>query len=390
MKIFHHSVLLFVWSLWIIWWLFFQDKSYTNYIEKLTSVNVQIFNSYSWSVSRATGQNIIYSWGAYWTNQNNLTVIVSATTGSNFILSGSISTLTGQWTGAYQLARNIILYNWDGAKSLQALFIRWHEPYDSNVLNIMLDTTAPSLPIVSWPITNSLLTWVLPFARTASSDSGIGFSHYNIHISLDPWFLGKVVIPISWNSIDILSSDLPQWTLFWYIEAVDLLWNSTQTSPQFFHNWRSSAISWWWWWGYTWWWTWENNSYKLDDSNSHTTGNKIYTWENTSWDSIEDITWKDIDTNINNKDNNSLKDILIWKFNVIPPQEKWTIVLPNPDIITITHPSADLYRNLLWLYYHHLNPLWYTMNLISRLLIPFYYLAQWLQHYLIRNKKNRI
>ena len=59
-------------------------------------MKVQIINSYSGSVSRATGQNIIYSGAMHWTNQNNLSVIVSATTGSDFTLSGTINYLTGQ------------------------------------------------------------------------------------------------------------------------------------------------------------------------------------------------------------------------------------------------------------------------------------------------------
>jgi len=403
MKIFHHSILLFIWSVSVIWWLFFQDKSYTNYVDNLTPVKVQIINSYSGSVSRATGQNIIYSGAMHWTNQNNLSVIVSATTGSDFTLSGTINYLTGQWSGNYQLSKLITFNSGDYIKSLQALFMRWYEPYHSNILDIMLDTTPPPLPSIIWPISNSISTWIVSFTWSDSNDLGIWLSHYNIHISLDPWFLGKVVIPSSWSSIYIPSSTLPQWTLFWYIEATDLLWNSVNTTPTFFHNWQPSIINGWTnnaWWSYWWWWgySWEDNISHSDGSNHTTNGNNIYNWEDTSWNIIEYTTWYINDSKPwiilwNQEYNNSLKDILVWNFELISPKKTWQLILPNSDNIqhnsASSLPNAIMYNNLLWLYYHNLHPLWHTMNIISRFLLPFYYIVKWMQYWSFNRYKRK-
>jgi len=400
MKIFHHSIPLFIWSLWVIWLLFFQDKSYTNYVNNLTPVRVQIINSYSGFIQRASGQNIIYFGNNVRTNQNNLTLTISATTWSNFIMSGDVNHLTGQWSGNYELPKVIILDTGDGIKSVQAFFMRVSEPYHSNILDIILDTTPPSLPTILWPINNSILTWIVPFTWTNSSDIGIWLSHYNIHISLDPWFFGETIIPISWNNIDILSSSLPQWTLFWYIEAVDFLWNFIITSPSFFHNGQHSIIDWWnnnsWWWGYGWW---RGYSWEYNNSSNQLTGINIYTWKNASWNITEYNTWYDIDQHTwnriwNHQENNSIKDILLWKFRRLTTSKRWNISIPTLQEWISEHnsaaiqPDAIMYNNLLWLYYYHLNPLWYTMNLISRLLIPIYYLVKWLQYCIFRNKNN--
>ncbi len=243
MKIFHHSIPLFIWSLSIIWLLFFHDTSYTNYLDSLTPVSINIINSYSGTIERASGQNIVYSGNHLWTNQNNLTLTISATTWSNFTLNGDVNYLTWQWTGNYYIPKVITVATGDGIKTVQALFMRESEPYYSNALDIILDTTPPILSTILWPVNNSILSWIILFSRTDSSDLGIWLSHYNIHIALDPGFLGGITIPVSWNNLQVTSSLLPQWTLFWYSEAVDFLWNSITTSPTFFHNWQPNACT---------------------------------------------------------------------------------------------------------------------------------------------------
>lgn len=368
--------------------LSFQDHIYGNHTSQ-THVWVMLINSYSWYISRNSWQNnIISSWWLLWTNSTNPSIVVSASTGSNFTISGDIVPTTWWWSGNYNIITDVILNNWDTTKSLQALFLKDNEPYYSNILYIILDTIAPSPSHIIWPNNNDILSWIINLSWTASIDQGIWLSHYNVHFSLDPWFLWEVIIPISWDSLQISSSYLPTWTLFRYVESVDILWNSSSSNPYFFHNWTYSVIQNNGWTLWAWWWY-------AQDSIPYT-GSYILSWIYTStysWQTIVD--WDNVFQENLPKDI-SLKENLIGNFYSSKNKYKRIISLPSIDDSTV-HNSASLpihkqniYTTLLWVYYHNFKPIWYNINYISRLIIPLYYLRRWLWHYAFRGHINNI
>ena len=375
-------------------YIFFQDHIYWNYITQ-THIWIKLINSYSWYISRNSWQNIISSWWLLWTNTTNPSIVVSASTGSQFTLSWDIITTTWEWYGNYSNVTNVILNSWDTTKWIQSLFMRESEPYYSNILNIILDKTPPLPSNTLWPNNNDILSGIIFLSWTDSIDQGIGLSHYNVHFSLDPWFLWDIIITTSWNNLQIPSSNLPEWTIFRYIQAVDILWNTYSNNPNFFHNWNYSTIdnnwsSWGWWWGY-WWSTWTITTWT-------TIIYPTISWNILSWEVIlvstwsQTITWEIIkeDTSIQFSPKNSL----LWKLYWLNKQQRAFIQLPIED--SNTHNSATdekplnyIYDNLINVYYNELKPLWYTMNYISRWIIPIYYVIKTIQYLLttIRLKK---
>jgi hypothetical protein len=385
-------------SLSIIGYHLVEEKSYA-YSILPTTVGVRLIHSYSWSLTWSIGQNIVFSWSSLRTRQTINSVLVSASTWSSFRLTGDIWSMTGQWIWSYTIPMNILLSSGDGPKSLQSLFLKGSEPYDSTMLDILLDQTSPSLPTIIWPQNHVLLSGLILLSWTGSVDTGIGVSGYKIHISLDPWFLWKVVIASSWASLSILSSQLPQWTLFWYIEALDFLWNSIKTDPMFFHNGQPSLAPWWWS-GYGWW---DGYIMWYDTAGQNNIPHSIWaTWAyDISWDDILWVErWDTITSDTIMSDNTSnntitLRQILLNNYTNLSEKQQNIIFLPSQSETTLYHdsaslfPNVSLYTSLLWVYYHHLVPLWHTMNYISRLLVPLYYIKKWLQYlfyHLIRKK----
>jgi len=394
MKIFHHSLPLFIGSLWIIWWLFSHDKSYTNYVENLTHMRVQIMNSYSGSIARSTGQNIIESGGILRTNQDNLMIRVSASTWSSFTFQWDVITDTGTGINTYNIDFPITITSWDQHKDIQALFMRSDEPYMSNSLSIQKDSVWPSSFFLVWPVANTVINngIIITLSRWSVYDNGIWLSYYKIHLSLDPWFIGETTFTTTGTTIDLADTSLPQGTIFWYVEAIDFLGNSTSTLPTFFHHWSYSKIptdqSWrasgWGWYS-----SWTDNSISWNNTNSWTLWNS--TWNHSSLMIIDNNNppmW------ISNWLNTSsytpsipLSTILIKNYENLPLSVQWMIKLPHQyktgDDKNITNirevPDARLYENLITNHYLWYKPLWYTVNIISRIIVLFYYMIKGLE-----------
>lgn len=396
MKIVHHYVTSVLWSIIVLWWIIFNHNSYGDYIDSQPiNIWIRIVNSYSGWINFSTWQNIVLSWVNQWINTPLISIDVSATTWSEFTLDWDINIVNFSWVGMYTLPVWTQLDIWDGPKVIHSYFLKDHiEPYQWNDLEIYLDETSPSLPTIIWPLQNTIVNWSVWLSWNNSTDIWIWFSHYIVHMSLDPGFLGETTVVSSSNSLNFGSGTLPIGTLFWYVEAVDYLWNSVATVPSFFHNQTSSDVSWAGGGGSSWWDGWGSGTWDQWWNNSSWA---ISTWSNWwSWDTIippidtNEWTW-----NINNwsgdiYSGNIITD-LVNNYNNLNTWDQWLIILPPQNntgsIIDTTPPDDKIYNNLIINYYHKLKPLWYTLNYVSWLLFPFYYLIRIIEYLIYRLRK---
>lgn len=239
MKIVHHYVTSVLWSLIILWWIFVNRESYTEYIEsRHIQIGLQIVNSYSGWIDFSSGQNMIYSGWSWWTDSNQILLQISATTGSAFTISWDV--VSSSWVGSwgYSLAFPIQLSSGDGNKLIQSEFLRdANEEYMSNIVSINLDQTPPSASTLQTPALYSTVSpGMVFFSWTPSIDNGAGTSHYKLHISPDPGFLWGLTLPIYDTNTSIYSTNLSTGMLFRYVESMDYLWNSSSSSISSFIN----------------------------------------------------------------------------------------------------------------------------------------------------------
>lgn len=388
----------------LVWLVFLQNSSYA------TEIRLGIYNSYQWSLSIQPWEKTVQFWWDTRTNENTLWIIIWANTWSSYTITGVVPTISTLWSGIYQHNHTIVLQSTDWSQTLYGAFMRDTEPY-STTLNLMIDRSAPSIPLLLQPITNSVISSDVHLSRSPSIDNGIGVSHYRIHLSLDAGFLWETILVTSGTSLYINSNDLPIWTLFWYVEAIDYLWNNSNSIPSFFHHQTYSTIDedpsdggWAWIWNIDnnndiWTQTW-NTIQSGSIGQSGTIIDHNFTWDNViitppetdntptinsdtfSWQIIDDIIIDDPlidnvynDTNTpkennwsssssydptynyiivsNSIDNNtslSLKEYLISKYQALSLSQKWNLILPAQDIInsiTPQDPDKNLYHNLI-------------------------------------------
>lgn len=224
-------------------------------------ISVTIYNSYSGSLVRSSGNALIYSGSQARTSGHALSVDVSATTGSSYTISGSATSVSGSGLGAYTQSHTLAMDANDVFSSFQAHFLRDLEPYDSNILTVIIDRTPPSLPVRVWPINNSTLfaSGIVTLEWSSSVDTGVWLQGYWLYMSLHPSLSGATRIRVPSQSIQFTPNSLPLWTLYWYVEAVDYLGNSTHNTiaPSYFHYGTSTIVpigsgyaggwAWWWW-----------------------------------------------------------------------------------------------------------------------------------------------
>lgn len=219
----------------LVWLVFLQYQTYA------TEIRLGIYNSYQWSITIQPWENIVQLWWNIRTKENTLWIIIWANTWSSYTITGISPITTNIWSGMYQHNHNITLQSIDWPQTIYGLFLKDTEPYSTN-MNIMIDRSAPSSAFLLQPISNTIISGDITLSRSPSIDNGIGLSHYKIHLSLDAWFLWETILISSGNSLSINKNDLPLWTLFWYVEALDYLWNKSISSPSFFHNQAFSTV----------------------------------------------------------------------------------------------------------------------------------------------------
>lgn len=220
--------------------IFAISYNYNNFIlanNSNSQIGVTIINSYSGSIAWWPSANVISSGGYYWSSGTQTFINVTASTWSLYTLYGWTAILTGVGTWSYTNTELILLWSGDYSTSFQAEFLRDFEPYSSNILELKVDRTAPSIPIILSPINNTVVSSSSPLTIewTNSIDSGIGTLGYWIHLSLHPSFIGESLLWVTNTWTQIPPNSIPAWTVYWYIEAVDILWNSSQSSAWFFH-----------------------------------------------------------------------------------------------------------------------------------------------------------
>lgn len=436
MKILHHSIPLFIGSVWLIWWVFFHESSYTDYLPSTTHISLQIVNSYSWNLELNNTNDIVSSWNHIWTNQDTINIIISASTGSSYYIQWDGTTLSWEnFSWSYSHTSTYNLSTGDGIKNIQALFMKDTEPYSSNTLSIIKDKTNPSIVNLLWPTENQITQdTIIMLQWSPSIDTGIGLSWYKIHIALDPSFASELVFISSWNSLLFSSQDLPQGTLFRYIEAEDYLRNKSISSASFFHHTTSSNIDtsyhssvvW-----YAGWW-----GYLLSSTTSSWTIFHLWSWSNhhswhtiavKSWNQYQHLHWRDILINHlqwqknvvwsqpsqSNKisvvyisstipiwwttTNRLIKDTLLWNYYNLTPKEQLLALPPQNDDTEVmkTHASAHdspdklIYASLLTTYHTHLYPVWYSINYISWYIIIIFLIKSFYEnsHYPLIIKK---
>ncbi len=446
MNIFYSFKSLFVMIiLSLVWLVFSQIQTYA------TNIRLGIYNSYQWSITIQPWEHTVQFWWNTRTNENTLWIIIWASTGSAYTITGISPTISTIWSGIYQHNHNITLQSTDWAQTIYGSFIRNTEPYSTN-LNIMIDRSAPSSAFLLQPISNTIISGDITLSRSPSIDNGIGLSHYKIHLSLDAWFLGETILITSGTSLVINTNNLPIWTLFWYVESIDYLWNSSNSSASFFHHQTYSTIDenpsdggW----GGIVTTTGNNNNIITNTWNQNTntwnqtwtiiqSGSILSSWtiidSNTTWNNIIIIqpevenqnntptivsSWDIIDNNISNEsikdneitnisnkkdnwwssdseiynyiivsnsiDNNSLsiKEYLINQYQSLSLSQKWNLIIPDQNIITINNwtPNQTTYTNLIKKQYLRQEPWIYkAITYVVQQKNPVYYVVQVIEY----------
>ena len=212
------------------------------------SIGLQIIYPYSGQIAPTTWQLLLSSWWILWTNNPNVTISISAEQASvyNLYRNEHSLVLTGEsFTHHYNHEHSVIIPDELQTYTYQSHFISstsWI--VYSNIINLQLDTTPPSAPIITTPINNTIITIAgLSLSRTSSSDQGIGLEKYRVYFSLVPIFSGSTSIELNEPHLTLDTNMLPQWTVFWYVEAIDYLGNTSSSNIHFFHINNSSTFS---------------------------------------------------------------------------------------------------------------------------------------------------
>ncbi|HMS91830.1 MAG TPA: hypothetical protein PKC87_06400, partial [Candidatus Absconditabacterales bacterium] len=124
----------------------------------------------------------------------------------------------------------------DGTKTIYITFLTGNQTYSINK-SIVLDTTAPTIPILSSPISGEIISGTCTLNRSTVVDSGVGLSGYQYFIAttgtlgtgiISSGFTTNTYVSIT-NTISGTNKNY-----FWYIQAIDRLGNSSVSSIQSF------------------------------------------------------------------------------------------------------------------------------------------------------------
>jgi len=152
-----------------------------------------------------------------------------------YTVTGDIITAISSWTiGALYVYPYL---SWsDGAKNIYVTFTNTSWEVVSKIITVYLDTTAPSIPTLTSPISGGTASWVFTLTWSASTDAGVGISWYQYFVSTTGNFssLAKSGFTTS-TSAAIANMELgTTGTFYRYVKPLDILGNSWVTAIQSF------------------------------------------------------------------------------------------------------------------------------------------------------------
>ncbi len=220
-----------------------------------TTMKFRIVNSYSGSL-QLVNQTWVWLYdtmlGRRWTNQHQLHLGIAADQDSTYILSWSFDWIYILWSGTGQYSEEYIidLSTWDTEHRFELDFMSNWEPLSPSDIVVMVDDLAPPRPIL-WLENNTIISWDVIFQWSWVSDSGIGLSQYVVFFGMTPLLSSMVAFVSTGTSLLIPWSQIPWWTIYWAVIAVDQLGNQSDYVIWYVHHQLPTVIypSVWWLWG---------------------------------------------------------------------------------------------------------------------------------------------
>lgn len=226
-------------------------------------VSVSLYNSYSASLAfNSWTNNRVISWWTIWIGQANTLLTLSANSTSTYIISWWETKELWSWVWIYTNSQIVNLGN-EWSHSIQAEFNKSWEFLYSNTLILHTDYTSPNVVTNTSMPDNTLFigaTWSLSW--TQSIDTGVWLAWYYLYISLNPAFPDIIPLRITGNNREFNSNNLPKWTLFYKIVAVDYLWHESSSSTHYFNNQTPTLIG-----NNGWWFNIQNNQNNQNNQN---------------------------------------------------------------------------------------------------------------------------
>ncbi len=218
-----------------------------------TTMKFQIINSYGGSL-QIVNQTWVWLYdtmlGHRWTNQRQLHLDIVANQDSTYTLSWSVDWIYILWSGSGQYSNEYVvdLNTWYVEHRFELDFMSNWEPLSPPDIVVMVDYEAPPRPIL-WLVNNSIISWDVIFQWSWVSDSGIGLSQYIVFFGMTPSLSSMVAVVSTGTSLLIPSSQIPWWTIYWTVIAVDQLGNQSDYVLWYVHHQIPTVISpsmWWW------------------------------------------------------------------------------------------------------------------------------------------------
>ncbi len=197
-------------------------------------VSLWILNWYSWTI--AFIDTYFSSWWILYTANTDHDIEVRADETSNYTLSWDLtSPTTGNWNWNYTNTSWITLQWPDWLKTITWEFINdTSELVIPSNLEIYLDTTPPSSPILYWPSAWSFAWWdSVLFEWSSSTDSSSWFKEYELVMSLSPTMSSPRSYTTTQTSLLINKELLPSWNIYRYVIACDNVWNQSISLPSY-------------------------------------------------------------------------------------------------------------------------------------------------------------
>ncbi len=129
----------------------------------------------------------------------------------------------------------INLTPWDEAKSITALFTAWSlNPY-SVAKQIILDTTAPSIPTLTAPINGVAVNGDIALSRSGASDAWADISGYVVQIATNATFTTLAASGTTANeTINVASGTLAPWQYYRRVLTTDRVGNQSASEVESF------------------------------------------------------------------------------------------------------------------------------------------------------------
>lgn len=232
---------LFGTHLWLLSFVivFFLLISFVHGQSANVSMSFTIVNSYTGTVELNTW-GLLFQSGFYYSASNDVDVVVSGSDTSMYYFSWDVVAWQfGGWSGAYIINDTVTTTPWDGLKTIVSYFLKGLEQIDPALINVIIDATPPSQPWLLSPIDGSLFaTWSsISFEWIPSVDSWVGLDDYSIVFFGSPSATVPDLVYQTTNTWAQISWVLlSPWTLYWAVQAVDKLGNTSTTPLRTLYN----------------------------------------------------------------------------------------------------------------------------------------------------------